>query len=214
MGRDTFHQTRLLKAPSNLALNPAKEGAATASLGNLGQGLTTLRVKNFFLISHLNLPSFSLKPLSPVLSLHGLVKVPLQLSCRPLQVLEGCSKVSPQPSLLQAEQPQLSQPFLTAEVLQPSDNFCGLLWIHSNRTTSPELDTGLQVGSQSRAQGQNPLPCPAAQAAGDAAQGTVGFLGCENTLPAHAKFKLLLPLCHITSYAPIISCNSNTTFLP
>jgi len=26
MGRDIFHQTRLLRAPSNLALNPAREG--------------------------------------------------------------------------------------------------------------------------------------------------------------------------------------------
>jgi len=41
-------------------LNPAREGAATASLGNLGQGFTTLLGKNFFLISNLNLPSFSL----------------------------------------------------------------------------------------------------------------------------------------------------------
>jgi len=46
MSRGTFHQTRLLKAPSNLALNTAREGAATASLGNLFQCLTTLRVKN------------------------------------------------------------------------------------------------------------------------------------------------------------------------
>uniref|UniRef100_A0A8C3KRT2 Homeobox protein aristaless-like 4 n=1 Tax=Calidris pygmaea TaxID=425635 RepID=A0A8C3KRT2_9CHAR len=30
----------------------------------------------------------------------------------PLQILEGCYKVSPEPSLLQAEQPQLSQPVL------------------------------------------------------------------------------------------------------
>ena len=43
----------------------------------------------------------------------------------PLQVLSGCIKMSPEPSLLQAEQPQLSQPFLTGEVLQPSDHFCG-----------------------------------------------------------------------------------------
>ena len=49
MGRDPFHQSRLLQAPSNLTLNPAREGAATASLGNLGQGLTTLIVKNFFI---------------------------------------------------------------------------------------------------------------------------------------------------------------------
>jgi len=46
MSRDVFHQPRLLRAPSSLALNTAREGAATASLGNLGQGLTTLTVKN------------------------------------------------------------------------------------------------------------------------------------------------------------------------
>jgi len=60
MSRDIFHLPRLLRAPSNLALNPAREGAATASLGSLGQGLITLTVKNFFLISNLNLPSCSL----------------------------------------------------------------------------------------------------------------------------------------------------------
>jgi len=49
VGRDPFHQTRLLKAPFSLALNTAREGASTASLGNLCQGLTTLRAKNFFL---------------------------------------------------------------------------------------------------------------------------------------------------------------------
>jgi len=76
MSRDTFHQTRLLRAPSSLTLNTAREGAATASLGNLGQGLTTLMVKNFFLISHLNVPSFSLQPFPLVLSLHTLVKSP------------------------------------------------------------------------------------------------------------------------------------------
>ena len=51
LSRDIFHQTRLLRAPSSLALNTAREGAATASLGNLGQGLTTLMVKNFLLIA-------------------------------------------------------------------------------------------------------------------------------------------------------------------
>jgi len=68
MDRDIFHQTRLLKAPFNLALNTARDGRATASLGNLGQGLTTLTVKNFFLISNLNLFFFGLKTLSLVLS--------------------------------------------------------------------------------------------------------------------------------------------------
>ena len=76
LGRDPFHQPRVLRAPSNLALNTAREGAATASLGNLCQGLTTLRVKDFFLLSNLNLPSFSLKPLPLVLPLNALVKSP------------------------------------------------------------------------------------------------------------------------------------------
>jgi len=73
MGRDILHQTRVLRAPSNLALNTAREGAATASLGNLGQCFTTLMVKNFFPISNLNLPSFSLQPFPLVRSLHTLV---------------------------------------------------------------------------------------------------------------------------------------------
>jgi len=72
MGRDSFHQTSLLKAQSSLALDTAGEGAATASLGSLGQGLTTRTGKNSFLICNLNLPSFSLKPLPLVLSLHAL----------------------------------------------------------------------------------------------------------------------------------------------
>ncbi|KAM6354363.1 ubiquinone biosynthesis protein COQ9, mitochondrial isoform 1-T1 [Alca torda] len=38
----------------------------------------------------------------------------------------------------QAEHPQLSQPVLTAEVLQPSDHLHGLLWIHSNRYSQLE----------------------------------------------------------------------------
>ena len=70
MGRDTFQQTKLLKAPPNLALNTSREGESTASLGNLCQCLTTIMVKNFFLIPKLNLPSFILKPLTLVLSLH------------------------------------------------------------------------------------------------------------------------------------------------
>jgi len=64
MGRDTFHQIRLLKAPSNLALNTAREGVFTVSLGNVFEGLTALTAKNFFLIPNVNLPSFSLKPSS------------------------------------------------------------------------------------------------------------------------------------------------------
>jgi len=76
MGRDPFHQPRVLRAPSSLALNPAREGAATASLGSLGQGLTTLTVKNSILRSNPNPPSFSVKPFPSVLSLQALGKSP------------------------------------------------------------------------------------------------------------------------------------------
>jgi len=57
-------------------LNAAGEGASTASLGSLCQCLTNPTVKNFSLISNLNLPSSSLEPLPLVLSLHALVKSP------------------------------------------------------------------------------------------------------------------------------------------
>jgi len=80
-------------------------------------------------------------------------------------MLEGFSKVSPEPSLLQAEQPQLSQPVLTGEVFHPPDHFCGtpldpLQQPHVLTVLrAPELDAGLQVGShQSQAEWQNPLP--------------------------------------------------------
>ena len=56
----------------------------------------------------------------------------------------------------------------------------------------PELDAGLPVGShQSRSEGQNPLLHPAAHAAGDAAQGTVAFLGCKRTLLGHIELLVI-----------------------
>jgi len=72
MDRDTFHQTRLLQALSSLALNPTREGATTASLGNLCQGLTTLIVNtteelnpsNFLKSSCLNRAAQICRPIS------------------------------------------------------------------------------------------------------------------------------------------------------
>ena len=63
MSRDIFNHIKMLRAPSNLALSVSRAGASPTSLGNLCQGFTTLSMKNFFLISSLNLPSFSLEPL-------------------------------------------------------------------------------------------------------------------------------------------------------
>ena len=41
---ESSHPARLLKAPSNLTLNTSRDGAPTASLGNLFQCLTTLSI--------------------------------------------------------------------------------------------------------------------------------------------------------------------------
>jgi len=104
--------------------------------------------------------------------------------------MEGCNKFFLEPSLLQAEQPQLSQPFLIGKVFQPSDHFCGcpLAPLHGVHVfpvlRAPELDKAFQVGShQSGVEGQNHLPQPAGCAAGD----TPGFLRCERTLPGHVE---------------------------
>lgn len=75
-------------------------------LYNLGQGLTPLRGKNSFLISNLILPGWS-HPSCPVMHWSP---VPFQLSWTPLGT-GRVSKVSLEPSLLQAEHPQLSVMF-------------------------------------------------------------------------------------------------------
>jgi len=86
---------------------------------------------------------------------------------------------------------------LQGERFHPSDQLCGpsldsLQKVHVFPALSaPELDAGLQVGSQSGAEGQNSLPCPAGHAAVDAAQGMVGLLGCENTLVVHVIIMLI-----------------------
>jgi len=114
-------------------------------------------------------------------------------------------------SLLQAEQPQLSQPFLTAEQFQPSDNFCGppldpLQQVHVFPVLrAPKLDAGLQVGShQSGAEGQNHLLRPAGHTAFDAAQDTVGLLCCERTLSAHVQLFIHQVLLGRTALSPFI----------
>ncbi|XP_051475419.1 bifunctional 3'-5' exonuclease/ATP-dependent helicase WRN isoform X2 [Apus apus] len=98
MGRDTSHQPRLLQAPSNLPFNTARDGAATASLGNLGQGLTTLTLQNSLLISSLHLPL--------PLFIHPPCPLPPCPCPKPLPSFPGapsgprrCSKVSLEPSL-------------------------------------------------------------------------------------------------------------------
>ena len=96
MGRVTNHQTRLPRATSSLALNASSNRASTTSLGNLFQCVTTLFVRNFLLISYLDLPCLSLKPFPLVLSLSTLVSRTILLkktTKRPdLKYSEGRSK--------------------------------------------------------------------------------------------------------------------------
>lgn len=91
VGRDTFHQTSCWNPPSvwpwTLGMgHPHLFWATCSSL----QSPFILTVKNFCLISNINLLSFMLKPLLLVLSLHAVLFL---LSCSPLGT-EGCSKVS------------------------------------------------------------------------------------------------------------------------
>jgi len=60
------------RALSSLTLSVSKDGAFAASVGNLF--LTTLTVKDFFLVSNLNLPSLCLKPFPLVQSPQTLLK--------------------------------------------------------------------------------------------------------------------------------------------
>lgn len=83
--------------------------------------------------SNLNLPFFSLRPLSHIFSLW---KVPLQHFCRPPLCTFRCYEMSPEPHLLQPEQSQLSHPVFVGEELQPPEHFHGLLWACFNRSTS------------------------------------------------------------------------------
>ena len=83
MSRVATHQMRLRRAPSNLALNASRNGVSTTSLGSLCQHLIIFWVKNPFLVSNLNLLSFSLKPFPFFLITTLPDRVPSHLSCRP-----------------------------------------------------------------------------------------------------------------------------------
>lgn len=71
MDRDSFHYPSCFQDPRLLLGH--FQGAATASLSTLCQGLTTVTGKNFYIIPNLNLLFVSLKPLLPFLSLQALV---------------------------------------------------------------------------------------------------------------------------------------------
>ena len=99
---------------------------------------------------------------------------------------------SPQ-RFLKAKQIQLPQPVFLGEVLKPSDHLCGSPWTCSNSSIS-FLCGGLQAWMQysrrwalTGVEGDSHLPLPAGHHSSDAAQDTVGLLGCRHTLLAHVS---------------------------
>ncbi|KAK4829606.1 hypothetical protein QYF61_005706, partial [Mycteria americana] len=147
------------------------DGDSTTSLGSLFQCLITLSGKKFFLISNLNLPWRNLRPFPLVLSL----------------VVVESKKVSPQPPLLQAKQPQLPQPLLTRLLRCPSLDTLQHLNV-SLVVGGPKLNTGFEVRPhQCRVQGDNHFPRPAGHAISDTSQDAIGFLGHLRTLLAHIQ---------------------------
>ena len=107
-------------------------------------------------------------------------------------MLKGLYQLTSESSLLQAEQPPLLKSVLAGEVFHPLDHFSGppldvlqeICIFLVLRT--PHLDTVLQVRlHQHRAERQDQLSSPAGCVSFDAAQDTVGFLGCEGTWLAH-----------------------------
>ncbi|KAK4818029.1 hypothetical protein QYF61_004153 [Mycteria americana] len=93
-----------------------------------------------------------------------------------------------------AEQAQLTQPIFIREVLQPSGHLRSPPLDSSQQVHvllmlgAAELNTILQVGShESGVEGENHLLQPAGHASFDAAQDTVGFLGCKRTLLGHVE---------------------------
>lgn len=75
-------------------------------------------------------------------------KVSLPLSCRPPSVTGRCSKVSLEPALLQAEQPQLSQTVFTVEVLQPLTTFVAPSGLISSDGSTEHSTAGGVSGEQ------------------------------------------------------------------
>ena len=139
--------------------------ASPIALGNLFQRVTNLAEKDFPYIQHKSILIY-IETIFPHPIRTDLTKESVSsLSVASLQILKGCYQMSLKPSLLQAEQPQLSQPVLIGEVFQTLDHFCGspldvLQQVHvSPLLRTLHLDAVLQVRPhQCSAEEQDHLP--------------------------------------------------------
>lgn len=150
MTRDIFSQIRLLRAPPKLTLNVSRDETYITSLSNLCKCFINFILKNFLLISYLNQPSLSYKPLHLAVLWHALLKG-LHSSLKiPFRNWKAAIR-SPW-GLLPAEWPQFFPTVFTGEVLQPPDHLCGppqssLQQFHIRLTLgAPELNALLRWG--------------------------------------------------------------------
>ena len=102
--------------------NTSRDGDSTTSLGSLFQCLTTLSLKNFFLISNLNLTQLEAIASCPITSYLG-EAANTCLTTTSFQVVIESNKVSPQPPLLQ-------------------NRFCCYFFIIYHEPTQSELNKG------------------------------------------------------------------------
>jgi len=109
-------------------MNSDKLGAVTTSLETLFLWLVTLSVKNLFLMSSVNFTWCTFIPFPHVLSL--VTREGNSPSTASLKEVVNCEKITPQPSLLQAEQTKWPQPLLL--LLRPFTILVTLLWTCSN----------------------------------------------------------------------------------
>lgn len=102
--------------------------------------------------------------------------------------MEGCSEVSLEPSLLQAEQAWFLQPFFMEELLQPFDHMLHQFHVFLVLGT-PGLDSMHHVGPHKGWAGDNQLTLPSANPPSlfGAAQDVVGLLVCKRTLQVHVE---------------------------
>uniref|UniRef100_A0A8C4P7D6 Vacuolar protein sorting-associated protein 13B-like n=1 Tax=Dromaius novaehollandiae TaxID=8790 RepID=A0A8C4P7D6_DRONO len=127
---------RINPVPFNTTEDP---DISTADLGDVLQtlqplkttcasGSTTLTVKKGFPVFRQSFLCFSLCPLPLVLSLGTIEKsLASSFDTPPADIYTHGSGLSPEPSLLQAEQSQLSQPLLIGEMRQSLNHLCGPL---------------------------------------------------------------------------------------
>jgi len=134
---------RVVKGIVQMILNTDRLGALITSQGSLFPCLTTLWVKEGFIMSSLSLLQHSSEPFPHVLSLAPREKSSAPPSASPPQEAVESHEAAPQPPFLQTRQTQSPQPLLIRHFFQPCTSFVALLRTHSN-TLASSLNGGAQ----------------------------------------------------------------------